>query len=68
MMPVQAKLHGRRDMRAVDSVDDVVTSIQSWPRLDTRVGAMPEKNPGATNDLCVGPQWILDFWAPNQEK
>ena len=56
MMPVQAKLHGRRDMRAVGSVDDVVTSIKSWPRLDTRVGAMPEKNPGATNDLCVGPQ------------
>lgn len=40
MMPVQAKLHGRRDMRAVGSVDDVVTSIKSWPRLDTRVGAM----------------------------
>ena len=43
MIPVQAKLHGRRDMRAVGSVDDVVTSIkslESWPRLDTKVGAM----------------------------
>jgi hypothetical protein len=40
MMPVQAKLHGRTDMRAVGSFNDVVTSIKSWPRLDTRVGAM----------------------------
>ena len=28
----------------------------------------PEKNPGATNDLCVGHQWILGFLEPTANK